>query len=371
MSPRFSSLAATTIFALACSQPQREVARPVVSAPIEVVRSARVDDVRITTGTVRAATSATLASKILGNVTRVLVSEGDRVHAGDVLVEIDARDVRAKVEQARAGARALDDAIAAAAAGIVGAEANVKFADATYVRFAALRERGSASPHEFEEVTARRNGARAELDRARRGRDSLTAQRAQALASANEAETLLSETRVRSPFDGIVSARFVDAGAQAAPGVPLIAIENASQYRVETFIADDLATRIRPGDDVQVDGVIARVEHVAPVDARTRTALVKIALPAATALRSGAFVHVAFPVGARDAITLPLAAIARRGELASVYVVNGSGVAHMRLITASEPRNGRVEVLSGLEAGEHVVSTASGVVDGTRVRSAS
>jgi RND family efflux transporter MFP subunit len=341
-----------------------------VGATIDTARTTAIADVRVTTGTVRAGTSATLAAKLLGNVTRVLVSEGDRVRAGQVLVEIDGRDVRARVDQARASVRAADEALASATAAIDGAEANAQFAAATYKRFAALRERGSVSPHEFEEVEARQKGAQSELDRARRGRDALVAQRDQARGGVTEAETFLSYTSVRSPIDGIVSARFVDPGAQAAPGLPLVSVESLSSYRVETAVDEELAGRLRAGDIVHVDGTPSRVANVAPVDAQTRSALVKIELPSAARLRTGAFVHVAFPVGFRTAITVPGAAVAQRGQVASVFVLDDSGSARMRLVTTGARQGQAVEILAGLEPGERFVTKADGVTDGVRVRGA-
>ena len=347
-----------TIAAVACTQAPQQASRSTVNAPAEEARLAPAPDMRVTTGTVRAATVATLSAKVLGNVTRVLVNEGDPVHAGQVLVEIDGRDIHAKVEQARAAVHAADEAIAAAAAGVAGAEANAKFADATLARFTALRERGSVSPHEFEEVSAKQKGAHAELDRATNGREALLAQRSQAAAGVAEAETFLSYTQVRSPIDGIVSARFVDAGAQAAPGVPLITVEDNRQYRVETTVDEDLAARIQPGFVAGVDGVPGRVAHVAPVDPQTRTALVKIEIPP---MRSGTFVHVSFPLGTRNAISIPASAVVRRGELTNVFVVDKEGAARMRLVTIAEPRNGRVEVLSGIDSGERIVIDAAQV----------
>ena len=147
---------AAALLAAACSQ-SRDVTSNSrsVSAATEIVRNSELPDIRVTTGTVRASTVSTLSAKILGNVTRVLVNEGDHVRAGQVLVEIDDRDMQAKSDQARAASRAMDEAIASASAAITAAEANAKFAKATYDRFAVLRERGSVSPHEFDEVAAK------------------------------------------------------------------------------------------------------------------------------------------------------------------------------------------------------------------------
>ena len=107
---------------------------------------------------------------------------------------------------------------------------------------------------------------------------------------------------------------------------------------------------------------------VAPVDPQTRTALVKIDLPSQSSLQSGAFVHVAFPTGTHAGVTVPNNAIVRSGQLVSVFVVDADGTAQMRVITLGDERQHRVEVLSGLDAGERVVAAASGVRDGVQVR---
>lgn len=354
-----------------CSQSRNVKPPETVAAPTEVVRVTAVPDTRVTTGTVRPATVAPLASRLLGNITRVLVNEGDRVRAGQVLVEIDGRDVIARSEQARAAARGIEEAIASASASIDAAQANANLADATYKRFAALRERGSVSPQEFEEVAAKQKGAQVELERARRGHAQLVAQRAQAFAAIAEAETFLSYTAIRSPIDGIVSARFIDPGAQAAPGMPLLTVEGTGRLRVDTTVSETLAARVRAGDSVDVDGISARVANVAPVDAATRSAIVKVELPPASSLQSGSFVHVAFPIGTRDGIVIPRTAIARSGQLASVFVVDDQGVARMRLVTLGDSGGERVEVLSGIDAGERIVSAIGEIRDGVRVRSVS
>jgi RND family efflux transporter MFP subunit len=286
-------------------------------------------------------------------------------------VEIDARDVRAKAAQAHAAARGIDEAIASAAASIEAAQANANFADATYKRFAALRERGSVSPHEFEEVAAKQKGALAELERARRGHDQLLAQRAQALAAVAEAESFMSDSAVRSPIDGVISARFVDPGAQAAPGMPLLTVEGGGQLRIDTTVDETLAPLVHTGQNVDVDGIAARVAHVAPVDPATRSAVVKIEMPATSNLRPGTFVHVSFPIGTRNTLVVPKAAVVRSGSLANVFVVDEQGAARMRLVTIGAGSGNGIEVLSGIDAGERIVSAASAVRDGVRVRSAS
>ncbi|HUP62332.1 MAG TPA: efflux RND transporter periplasmic adaptor subunit [Thermoanaerobaculia bacterium] len=366
---RYVGLLLSLFLIAACGSESPRAAAETVAAPTEIVSTSALPETRITTGTVRSATVSPLAANVMGNVTRVLVSEGDRVRAGDVLLEIDDRAGRAKRAGAAAGSSEVDEAIAGANAAVAAAEANAALAEATYKRFAALRARGSASAQELDEVTARRSGADAQLAQAKRGRDGLLARRVQARAGLSEAETFLSYSAVRAPISGIVTARMIDPGAQAVPGMPLLTVEDDAHYRVETTIDEELAGRVRAGDAVTIDGVAARVTNIVPaVDPVTRSALVKIDLPRGAGLRSGAFVHVAFTIGTRSGITVPKDAIARRGQLTSVFVVDGSRVARMRLITLGDAHGERVEVLSGLDVGETIVPlVVNGLRDGVNV----
>jgi RND family efflux transporter MFP subunit len=341
-SNRFCELAAVAILFASCgNEPSPAAAVPRAAGPVAVARSETLVETRITTGTVRSATVSPLAAKVMGNVTRVLVSEGQHVRAGELLAEIDDREMRAKTAQATAGASGVEQAIAAA-------RANAEVMATTYKRFAALRERGSVSPQEFDEITAKNRAAQAQLEQA-------LAQRTQARAGVTEAETFLSYSQVRSPIDGMVTARMIDPGAQAAPGMPLLTVEDDAHYRVETTVDEALAARVHAGDAVAVDGVPARVSSIVPaVDPATRSAIVKIDLPRGAGFRSGSFVRAAFAVGTRSAIMLPAAAVQRRGPLTSVSVVGAGGVARMRLITLGAVQGERIEVLSGLDAGETV-----------------
>jgi len=350
--------AAVAILAAACgSEPAQPTAVETVAAPVEIVRSATFADTRITTGTVRSSTVSPVAAKVMGNVTRVLVAEGQHVRRGDLLVEIDDREARAKTQEAGGGAAEVDQAIAAA-------QANADVMAATYKRFSALRERGSVSPQEFDEVAAKNTAAQAQLQQA-------IARRTQAEAGVAAASTFLSYSSVRSPIDGVVTARMIDPGAQAAPGMPLVTVEDDAHYRVETTIDEDLAARVRTGDLVRIDDrIAARVANIATVDAATRSAIVKVELPRGSGLRSGAFVRVAFTVGARNGITVPASAISRHGQLTSVFVLDPHDTARLRLVTLGDAHEGRIEVLSGVDAGETVVTQINNDLrDGVRVRS--
>lgn len=321
----------------ACStEAPKPVARVAVEAPTAIVAAAPVAATRAIAGTVRSANVSPLAAKVMGNVVRVHVSEGDRVSRGQILVEIDAREGRAQTS--------------AAASAVAAAQANATLADTTYQRYAALRERSSVSPQELDDVKARRDAARAELERAR--------------AVGVQAQTVLDFSSVRSPIDGVVTARMVDPGAQAAPGMPLLVVEDARAMRVDATVPEQLEVRVGDPVTLQWSGgeQAAAVTRVQPsLDATTRGAIVQIAVDGR--MRPGTFVRVLFRTGERSAVVIPETAIVRRGALTSVFVVGSDGVAHMRLVTLGENN----EVLSGLDAGERVVTDTKNVRDGVRI----
>ncbi len=362
-STRFFEAALGLLLLAACGTKAPDQSAAKAAARFDVARSEPLPDTRVTTGTVRSTNVSPLAANVMGNVTRVLVAEGDRVHAGQLLLEIDDREMRAKRAQAAAGSREAEEAIAAADAGVAAAEAAATVANATFRRFSALKDRGSVSAQEYEEVAARKQAADAALSQAARSRDALIARRAQAKAGVVEAETFLSYASVRAPISGIVTARMIDPGAQAAPGMPLLTVEDDTALRVETAIDESFAALVHTGDRATIEGTITgRVTNIAAVDPQSHAALVKIALPAHSALRSGAFVHVAFNLGSRDGITIPAAAVERHGQLTNVRIIGADGAAQTRIVSLGARQGDRIEVLAGIDPGEKVL-----IAEGSRL----
>lgn len=339
----------------ACAHPEKPAVRETVDAPVIVAQRTSLPSFHSVAGTVRAETTSTLSANVVGTVMRVLVAEGDRVRTGQVLVEIDPREGRAQVDRTRAGREEVERAIEAAAA-------NAQLAEATHRRYLALRERGSASQQEYDEAKARHTAAQAEWN-------GLIARRGEARAASTQAEAVLDFSSVRAPIDGVVSARFVDPGAQAAPGVPLITIQNEKAIRIDANVPEGVI--VHAGDRANVDAgdlrSSARVIRVQPsVDSAARSALVQLQLD--EPLRAGTYVKVSFPTGARDAVTVPLSSLVRRGQLTSVFIVGSDRVARMRLITIGSTDGTRAEILSGLAAGEEIVSAPARVREGVLVR---
>lgn len=347
-------------------------------APIPVrVAAASVSDWPATyeaTGTVRARTVAILSSKVMSYVQQVAVSVGDRVREGQTLVTLDARDLETNVRRAEAARAEAQSAVPEADHAIAGARANLELAQATFRRIDGLAAKKSVSAQELDEATARLKGAQAAHESARAKRAQLDARLAQVDQEIRSATIVRDYARIVAPFDGIVTAKSVEPGALAGPGVPLLTIEREGAYRLEVGVDESRLASIRPGQAVSVTlealdrTLTARVSEIVPaVDAASRTYTAKIDLPAAPNLRSGIFGRATFASGGRPVVSVPPAAVVERGQLQQLYVVE-DGQARLRIVTAGRKAGDRVEVLSGLAAGEKVVvPVPADLRDGARV----
>jgi RND family efflux transporter MFP subunit len=330
--------------------------QPPLPVSVATVAMADVADTFEAGGVVQARTTATLTARILAPVREVRVSPGDRVRAGQVLIVLDSADLGAYARSARAAALAADQDIAAAAADQQAAEAALALARAAHARIAGLHARRSATAQELDEATAalRRAEANAAATAARaRGAGSGLDQ---ARAAAEAAATTASFASITAPFNGVVTEKLVEPGNMAAPGTPLLRVEDTRGFRLEVRVDESRISRLAPGDSVQVildsvstgttivDGRVAEVSRA--VDADARTFLVKIDLPDSAAVRSGTFGRAIFRGEPRKALTVPENALTRRGQMTSVFAVD-NGVARLRLVSVSG-----TEVLAGLAAGD-------------------
>jgi len=327
-----------------------------------------------TTGTVRARTTATISAKVMGYARQVTFQTGDRVREGQLLAELDSRDFDAQLQQAEAAEREAKEALQEVDGAIAAAKANLDLAQATFRRMQDLFEKKSVSNQEFDEAGARLKSAQAAHEMALARRRQVAARMSQAAAAVESARLMRGYTRITAPFDGVVTEKRVEAGNLAAPGAPLATIEREGGYRLEAAVEESLLRVIRPGQPVKVRlealdrNLDARVSEVVPaVDAASRTGLVKIDLPALPQLRSGMFGRSVFAMGAKTVAAVPISAVREQGQLRYVFVIE-SGVARARLVTLGSAHEDRREALSGLSAGEKIVSPLPATLaDGARV----
>jgi multidrug efflux pump subunit AcrA (membrane-fusion protein) len=370
--------------------PEPEAARPLVGGvKTQVIGPRAVPDALEAVGTVRSVRQSVLSSKLVAAVTAVRVREGDHVTAGQALVTLDDRDGRAQLARAEAGLREARDglaeaerALASAREGVVAATARRDLALATLNRYEMLRERRSVAPQEFDEVAARHVAATADAAAAEHARAGREAGWRQAAARIQEADAevaratiVVGDATIRAPRAGLVVSKTAEVGNLAAPGLPLLTIDE-ERYRLEAVVGESGIGRIVPGRTATVvldspprslDGRVAEIVPLA--DPASRSVIVKIDLPVVPGLRTGAFGRARFAVGERRALLVPARALVERGQLTSVWVVDANGIARLRLVTVGRREPDGAEVLSGLVPGERIVTEgAERVTDGSRVR---
>jgi RND family efflux transporter MFP subunit len=268
----------------------------------------------------------------MGTVTEVLVREGAVVRRGEVLVRLDTRDLTAKDEQVRAG-------LAAAVSQAAEAE---RYA----VRIRALFA-DSAAP-------------KALLDGAEAGVAQAQAGIAQARGAQRELAAVAGYGAVRAPFDGVVTRRFVDPGAFAAPGTPLVTVQDGRTLRVSVTTTPDLARTVGPGRmiEARIEGApaAARVEGVVPAPAGALYTINALVSDPDGRYASGGAAVLLVPRGTRHAVIVLQTTVARQGDLTGVRVVEAGGPT-LRWVRLGAVRGDRVEVLSGLQGGERLVVT--------------
>ena len=305
------------------------------------------------TGTVHAKETAVVSAQVMGRIQQVMVHEGDSVRAGQTLVVLDDAALRAALEQAQAGLKAAQNAQAEA-------QINASLATSTLDRYKQLESEKSVSPQEMDEVSRRAEAAEANLEAVR-------AQTGEARAQVNGAHTMLGYTLLAAPFSGIVTARMVDPGTMAAPGVPLIQVDQAGALQLQASVDESAIGAVHKGMKVQVaiDGagstsMTGTVAEIVPAaDPSSHSFLVKIDLPSSTQLRAGMYGTAEFANGSRQAILIPRSAVVLRGSLACAYVLDGQGIAQLRYLTLGAAQGNLVEVLSGISSGEKLVDAPS------------
>jgi RND family efflux transporter MFP subunit len=283
-------------------------------------------------GTVRAKRRAILEAKVSGRIEKLLVAPGEQVKAGQLLAQLDAREVQARLDQANA---------------------MLQQAEGDLRRFSALLKQQAVTQAEFESTQARQRVA---------------------AAAAVEAETLLGHSSIVAPFDGVITRKLAEVGDLAAPGKPLFEMEDPSALRLDADVPEAVIGRIEYGSGMRVriaslpDDLEGIVSEMAPTaDPASRTFQVKYDLPAAKGLRAGQFGRVSVPLGESSALWAPASAVVQRGQLEIVFVVAGDR-ASLRLVRTGKRRGDLVELLSGIAEGELVVfEGASQLRDGQRI----
>jgi HlyD family secretion protein len=288
-------------------------------------------------GTVRPRTEVKVESQVPGRVRKITVTAGSLVEPGQLLVQLDDRQYRAKVAQARHGLEEV--------------RAGARRAKSEYARAKKLLAGEAATPQDME--------------RAREAFQRAASRVSQAQKQVEEAEVALGFTRIKASQAGRVIKRLTEPGDMALPGRPLLLLQTQGAHRLEALLREGLIGKVRLGQELQVRvpalkrSIKGVVEEISPsADPATRSFLIKVGLAEQPGLYPGMFGRLLVPVGSHQAVLVPASAITRVGQLEMVNVEQ-DGRWQRVYITSGRRVNGKVEVLSGLSGGEPLALESS------------
>lgn len=316
--------------AVAAAPAARAVGPEEVPAPVKLVKSEVPGGGALVAGSLAAARHATISTRISATVRQVLVEEGTRVAAGQLLVRLSDDDVQGQLAAAQ-----------------------------TALQTAAAYER------RISDLVGARAATPVELEQAQ-------AQRAQAEAAVAAAKATLAYSQLRAPFAGTVQARRVTAGDLVGPGQPLLELEGG-ELELQASLSEEeskgleLGQRLRfAARDAEGEAQITALTPGGDALSHRRFLRARV-LRSDKELRSGTFARVAIPAASPTATAwLPRTALVERGDLTGVFVAQ-DGRAYLRWIALGEPLGDRVPVRSGLEVGEQVIDAPGALRDGQRV----
>lgn len=362
-----------------CSKPDtaqatsRDAPKPI---QVEVVREDSVRRAVDVVGTLAAVDQVTISSEADGKVSRILADLGDRVTAGQVLIQLDNEKQRYTYEQQQAVlARTLAQYGAADPQHLPDIErtpdvqkANAEMVQATqaFDRANELFKRTLISQQALDDAQAALQSKRASYDAALQNAKNLRASIQASEATMKLAGRQLRDTEIRAPFDGFVEKRLVNLGELVKAQMPVMAVVRLNPLKVVAEIPEKMAPWIKDGQPValQVDAYRdktfeGKVSRISPgVNASTRAFPFEALVPNTdTLLKPGTFARVHIESGQVDTVlTLPYAALQYRYGVNRVFVVNGDRLA-MRELAVGERMGERIEIVKGVKAGEQVAVT--------------
>jgi membrane fusion protein, multidrug efflux system len=287
-------------------------------------------------GTVRAKVETVVSALITATISSLAVWSGDEVKEGDVLVELDARELRARVDQAH-------QLVLAAEARLVQTEKESERLQRIY-----QTDPGAVSKADLDRIQAQLTASRAELLRLRRQED--------------ETKTALSYSILTAPIEGRIVERYADPGDTARQGEPLLRMYDPQTLRLEASVRESVASKLAKNQQllVEIDAVnkqfAAVVDEIVPsADPGSRSFLVKVSLIGGSGLFPGMFGRLLIPIGEIERIYIPLQAVTHVGQLDFVMVKTQQGPIRRYVRLGARTPENQVAVVSGLAVGEQIV----------------
>ena len=316
-----------------------------------------------------------LHAKVSGYIRWIKVDIGDRVRQGEVLALLEVPELQNQVEGAQAEVRHSQSDITRAQSEIVSAESTYSAVHAEYTRLeAASKERpGLIAEQELDDARAKDQQAAAQVGVAKASLDAMQQQLGVSRATSSRLETMSKYEQIIAPFTGVVTKRYADTGTLIQAGqdnntntLPVVQVAQSDLLRLRMPVPESDVPYIQVGGDVQVKvnatghtftGKIIRFSRA--LDTNTRTMLTEVDVPNRDlSLSPGMYAETTIQLLQKNnALILPGQAVVQSGEQSYVLVVDATNHVEKRNVTLGIQTSNRVEITSGLQAGDNVIAS--------------
>jgi len=366
--------AAAVAVALAGCAPRSAPRITVKTAPARqdrIVRTVEFSGVLVPNRTVN------VFSKIAGQATSVTTDVGGKVRAGQLLVQIDTKELNAQLAVAEASASGVSDQAGSVKTSLETARLNLEMAQRSYDRTKTLLDTKVVTQSQLDDAQTKLDLAKAAYDTASHQYQTVSGSGlAQAEAQVNLIKVQISNSTITSPINGIVTNRNINPGEIPSLSSPLFTIADLATLKLQGNVSQEDVVRLAVGSAVKVivDALSTRtypgrIEQVGPIAAATGQYFpVVVSLRNDGRLFAGMTAKASQEWTSAPGIVVPLSAVTDpRDGAASVFVVS-DGRVRRRDVTLGPRNDKEVQVLSGLAAGEVVAtSSVSSLLDGMEV----
>lgn len=284
---------------------------------------------------VEAKQATIISARILARIESISVRAGDKVNRGDLLIQLEHSDLTSQALQAKQNIKAI--------------QARHKEAKQNLERSIELFKKQLVSAFDLDQKRADYQSIRAELTAAE-----------QALS---QAQTILSYATLTAPISGLIVDRFAEPGDTAQAGAKLLSLYNPLSLRVEAQVRERLALTLTHGQNIEIElpsvnkTIIGEIEEIVPAaNTGSRSFLIKARINTHQNLLPGMYARMLIPAGEQSKLNIPRNKVAHVGQLDFVWL-NVNGEIQRRFVRLGKVQpNGMVAVISGLIAGDEVVT---------------
>jgi RND family efflux transporter MFP subunit len=316
-----------------------------------------------------------LHAKVSGYIRWIKVDIGDRVRQGEVMALLEVPELQNQVEGAQAEVRHSQSDITRAQSEVVSAESTYSAVHAEHTRLEeASKERpGLIAEQELDDARAKDQEAAAQVGVAKASLDAMQQQLGVSSASRSRLETMSRYEQIIAPFAGVVTKRYADTGSLIQAGqdnntatLPVVQVAQSDLLRLRMPVPESDVPYIQVGGNVQVKvnatghtftGKIIRFARA--LDTNTRTMLTEVDVPNRDlSLNPGMYAETTIQLEHKsDALILPAQAVVQNGDQSYVLMVDATNHVEKRNVTLGIQTSNRVEITSGLQAGDNVIAS--------------